>query len=514
MLVMAPNIGSVARGKMVFGFIAAILFGFALLAGIFFTADCLCEEKKEGTLGLLFLTDLEGYDVVFGKLIATSLHAIYGLVATLPLLAYSVLLGGVTGGELIRITAALFITLLFSLTVGMVVSSLCDDSRQAMGISMAILFVFGAAPEILTGLIGSVIRKYHPVVLPALSPTTLFRNAFDGIYHSGGKLQYWAALCLITLITVTGMVFAGRKIGLVWHEEKEDEAEAGQKSRWLLGKSVARTGAAQQSRLDRSPFLWLATRDKTPAVQAFRAVAVLAAMSVAAAILSFSNNTSRSFAAFVFAMGMAYGCHQALKWFVALEASRRLSEDRRSGALELILVTPLLIEEIVSGQRQAMAINFRRPLFVVVAINLVLMVVAKANPLHLMTQQVILIFELCIGGIAMLFLDFYALSWVGMWMALVSPRHQRAVIGTVGRVVIFPWVAILFLGLLTMGGVPIDPDVMVILCFAWFGFAAMIEATFIARAKIGLTEAMRKISSDPTLSTLDMPALQIAEETV
>ena len=39
---------------------------YCLLSGVWFTADCLSEEKREGTLGLLFLTDLKGYDVVFG----------------------------------------------------------------------------------------------------------------------------------------------------------------------------------------------------------------------------------------------------------------------------------------------------------------------------------------------------------------------------------------------------------------------------------------------------------------
>src|SRR5580658_5685268 len=38
-----------------------------LLAGIFLASDCLSEERREGTLGLLFLTDLKGYDVVLGK---------------------------------------------------------------------------------------------------------------------------------------------------------------------------------------------------------------------------------------------------------------------------------------------------------------------------------------------------------------------------------------------------------------------------------------------------------------
>ena len=35
--------------------------------GLFSTADCLSQEKREGTLGLLFLTDLKGYDVVLGE---------------------------------------------------------------------------------------------------------------------------------------------------------------------------------------------------------------------------------------------------------------------------------------------------------------------------------------------------------------------------------------------------------------------------------------------------------------
>ena len=60
---------------------------YCLLRGVGLTADCLSEEKREGTLGLLFLTDLRGYDVVFGKLVATSLNALYGVLAIVPVLA-------------------------------------------------------------------------------------------------------------------------------------------------------------------------------------------------------------------------------------------------------------------------------------------------------------------------------------------------------------------------------------------------------------------------------------------
>src|SRR5262245_45943571 len=49
----------------IFGQIAQIVFVLCLFAGVA-SADCLSEEKREGTLGLLFLTDLKSYDIVFG----------------------------------------------------------------------------------------------------------------------------------------------------------------------------------------------------------------------------------------------------------------------------------------------------------------------------------------------------------------------------------------------------------------------------------------------------------------
>src|SRR5947209_14959169 len=98
---------------------------YCLLSGVRSTADCLSEEKREGTLGLLFLTDLKGYDVVGGKLVATSLNAFYGLIAIFPVLAIPLLMGGVTNGEFWRMALVLANTFLLSLAVGMFMSSIC-----------------------------------------------------------------------------------------------------------------------------------------------------------------------------------------------------------------------------------------------------------------------------------------------------------------------------------------------------------------------------------------------------
>ena len=110
---------------------------FCLFAGAQTTADCLSEEKRDGTLGLLFLTDLRGYDVVAGKLVAGSLNTFYGLLATLPMLAIPLLMGGVTGGEFWRVTLVLVNTLFFSLACGMFASVLSKAARA--GVSWAIM---------------------------------------------------------------------------------------------------------------------------------------------------------------------------------------------------------------------------------------------------------------------------------------------------------------------------------------------------------------------------------------
>src|SRR2546426_9114768 len=132
--------------------IAQVLFGIltggAVLYGLFVgglsTADCLSEEKREGTLGLLFLTDLKGYDVVFGKLAASSLNAFYGALAVVPMLGVPLLMGGVTLGEFGRMALVAVNTLFFSVALGIGVSALSRSALKAVLTTLLLVFVFTA----------------------------------------------------------------------------------------------------------------------------------------------------------------------------------------------------------------------------------------------------------------------------------------------------------------------------------------------------------------------------------
>ena len=70
--IFVATVGATAQqtGQYIFQGLSWLCLLYCLLSGRRWTADCLSEEKREGTLGLLFLTDLKGYDVVLGKLAA------------------------------------------------------------------------------------------------------------------------------------------------------------------------------------------------------------------------------------------------------------------------------------------------------------------------------------------------------------------------------------------------------------------------------------------------------------
>src|SRR5262245_46016798 len=83
-------------GPAVFPAFSVCLLVYWLFVAAAATADCLSREKREGTLGLLFLTNLNSAEIVAGKLCSNGLALIYLLVAIFPVMALPVLIGGVT----------------------------------------------------------------------------------------------------------------------------------------------------------------------------------------------------------------------------------------------------------------------------------------------------------------------------------------------------------------------------------------------------------------------------------
>ena len=149
----APGMASLEVSRRIFQSISGFALLYCLAAGRLLTADCVSSEKRDGTLGLLFLTDLKGYDVIGGKLAATSFRAFYGLLAVVPVLAVPLLMGGVSYAEFWRTVLCLVNAFLFSLAIGIFASVLCEDSRRAMGLNFILLLLLGGVPAGIAGAI-------------------------------------------------------------------------------------------------------------------------------------------------------------------------------------------------------------------------------------------------------------------------------------------------------------------------------------------------------------------------
>jgi hypothetical protein len=87
------------------------------------TADCIGVERGEGTLGLLFLTNLNSAEIIAGKLCSSALASVYGLMAIFPMLALPLLMGGVTIGQ--------FALTVLALLNGQTNGSIGVDSRHS-----------------------------------------------------------------------------------------------------------------------------------------------------------------------------------------------------------------------------------------------------------------------------------------------------------------------------------------------------------------------------------------------
>ena len=469
--------------------------GFCLLSGIFLTADCLSEEKREGTLGLLFLTDLRGYDVVLGKLIATSVHSVYGLLAIFPVLALPLMMGGVTGGEFWRVVLVLVTTLFLSLSLGMAASAAAREAPQAMTGAFLGVLVLAAVPPTLRWL-GYVLFGIWPsgaVVWP--SPVCAFGAALDGHYRLGtGALDFWMSLGTVSLLGLGCLVLAAVWLPHAW-QEKADSAHGGGGAGRPNGQGPA-SWVYRPARLppsvDADPYLWLASRARHPNVPVAILLGLLVLLWLGTLALSVTLKDGKE--SFVVCLFTSYALHQVGKYLAAVEATRQLGEDRRSGALELLLVTPLREAQILSGQGRALERHSARLKTFLLLVNLCMCLAVLLRSRHLSmtpTEQAIFM-ELFLGGILLLFMDFRAIQTVGMWLALRARRQHRAVLGTLWRVMLAPWAGVFLLVFLTSMRTfsPSQIDLAVIFA-SWFMVGIINDLFFSAQARAGLGRGLR-----------------------
>ena len=480
-------------GKSLFLTLAYAAFLASLLPGILLTADCISEEKREGTLGLLFLTDLQGRDIVLGKLAATSLNALFGLLTALPVLAIPLVMGGVTLAETARMAIVLVNTLFFSLSVGMLVSAFAWRERRAMIVTGALLFLAAFGFD----LIG--------IPIQFLSLREPLRTAFDQAFAASPTLFYgtclWVHLAAWALLGWACWVVPRRV------EEKFDPPIAPDEARelWpkaevMAGEQTEQMGMAKLG--DGNPVEWLADRDGRPSAWMWLSILI-------SGILWMTTHPFLNPGSVPPEMAVAFGLlfHAFLKFWVGYDAASRFSGDRRCGALEMLLSTSLTVREILEGQLRAMAKRFFKPLMCVLALDLALFMTgftsesprtgADGRGMLLLIQFVVLL---------TFFIDTAAAAVFGMWQGLRMRRAGRAALRTAGQVLVLPTAVFSILAFIALAAGGRSPHEVVVLAGLWLLLSLFNAAWCCMTALNALHRDFRELA---TLQAAGGPAISV-----
>lgn len=414
-------------GALLFGLLSGYAIFLCLLSGVFITADCLSQEKREGTLGLLFLTDLKGYDVVLGKFFATSLNSFYGLLAIFPMLALPLLLGGVTGGEFWRTTLALLNALFFSLALGIWVSSLSRDAQRAMAATFALLVLSVVLLPLIKELSSSMQRSALWEFVCWLSPIQPFTTARGGASH-----EFWGSLLISNFVAWALLISAALILPRAWQDE--NRGQPGGKWRGRLRPSTRGKeddGRKRAHLLSINPILWLMS--DRPGVR-WVVWSLIAFWSGTVAILSIAFPGGPALDLLYGPMrgfGLMWAFSFVLKMLIAIQASRFFAEARRNGALEMLLASPVTSEEILRGQWLAIYRVFLAPIGVFVVVGFTPAAISVLEILNEGTYSELIprlwgfgmqFYQIAVNGVA----AFFAVGWVGMWLALSMRRPALA----------------------------------------------------------------------------------------
>ncbi len=435
-------------GSELFQTLRWLAFFYCLSAGPRLTADCISEEKREGTLGLLFLTDLRGYDVMAGKLVSSSVHGVYSLLAMLPVMGIPLLLGGVTAGDFWRSALTLVGALAFSLVSGLFVSVRARSQRgAAAGTSFLILF-FTALLPLCAGFL-KMMSDLHKIPVPEplyllfLIPSPGYAQF---LASNPGNLNqdplFWASVGTTWALTIGLFLLSAAMLPRCWQDVPVTKPGRNWFRRlvlWMNGGSSG-LGAFRTMTLEASPVMWLALRHRLRANSILLGIVPF----LAAWLWCCWKFRDDRFDDYLWpaSIVIAVSLHLVLKWSAALESSRMLSRDVRSGAFELVLSTPLSVREILRGQLLALKRQFFFPTLIVLVFDLTIFGFYTVRAGESDVVERLQIAAMLFAGMLMLVCDLWTLFWVGMWVAISAARANRVTGAVIGRVLFWPWIAL------------------------------------------------------------------------
>jgi len=363
------------------------------------SADCIARETREGTLGLLFLTPLTAMGVVVGKGLVQAFRAFTLWLAVLPVIIIPFLMGGVTGGDVVSAITIEFCVTLLGLAAGILASSIAKARSTAflLAAGFAVWFVclFGGllglgwfwqlrglgqpvqltqitsfGQSLITGqTIGNrVIRApaglrigspylYLTVVngpngpirvwsgTPPYTPSLVqLPSGWSGCFSAPATRIVWRSLLLecwlaIPLLFYLVLRFAALRIAHSWHDQPPSLRRENWIKTWCVPLARRRFARKMQRTLDWNPIAWLQQYSWKARLSKWGLCLAFVLLECAVTTGSLSEMLD---AQYIMLLILA-----AAFTFVGVNS---FLTEKKSGALELLLVSPVSPNQIIFGR--------------------------------------------------------------------------------------------------------------------------------------------------------------------
>lgn len=431
----------IVSGRSLFRACVWLAFLLCLLEGVRQASTSIVEERAEGTLGLLLLTRVRGAELLLGKFAALAFFALQTLLAVGPVVAMSLIVGGVSGWEVARATVALANTLVVAITVGLLISARSREPSRAMYGTFFVL-VGGAFVLILSWW---PITGWSGFIFNSLNPFTPMRMFDDPAYGQFQK-EFWLSILASAVGASLALWFVSRKISAAFAIEESVAKPPQPPPHWEPTVATVQDAGRQRAKwFSGNPIEWLCLRNLRLIDNQIVPIAIAIGIALLMLLIGY------------YGFLLAFGGFLVFGFLYSAGASMTLARARQSGELELWLTTPLTIHEIIRGQLRAMRKAFAWPgiilLFGWTAMLYIRMVLPLISQIYTATANVpgatgattvpLWPYFYLIGSTFLSIASLiFAVPYVAMWIALKVKSPAQATIRTFLLMFIAPWLII------------------------------------------------------------------------
>jgi hypothetical protein len=425
-------------GTFLFYALCAIAMVAVIFAGAARAVDAISLERRDNTLPLLFLTHLDVWDVLLGKVAAAGAVPFLTLLSIFPSLAICQLLGGVAAEELWSCFFALVVALLFTLCTTLLVSTIARERRTVVVCTALLLLVT------------------NPVFL-LLAAMRLAAGGFALVVTA------------YSLLGATFLLFNGFILNRTWRDLNTIEERS---------VSAREPGSGSRPFVEELPVAWMMLR-RSQARTRVRPFALLGALAVAAWLASRFALGSNP----VILLWALFACHLAVLFGILARIAYAFFNEQHDGSFELFVSTPLVNEDIFAGFAGFLQTRYRALLIALTIYDCVLSALLASARLPRLAP-----FPITMAVIV--WIVFAAVRWLGVYRALMMNTPLLSVFATFARLALFPMIlAFLFLF------APRTDYFKV--CVFWIGSTAFLGAFFGSDARRVLIERGRELLLRP-----------------